>query len=103
MCVCVCARAIDKECHRICVCGYIIYIEGAITRREWRYHRLEVSIESKRGMMCVCVCARARSIKSAIEFVCAHIKDIVASLLERERGQVQFCAGEGHSRTFNAN
>ena len=24
----------------------------------------------------VCVCARARSIKSAIEFVCAHIKDI---------------------------
>ena len=43
-------------------------------RREWRYHRLEVSIESKRGMMCVCV--RARSIKSAIEFVCAHVKDI---------------------------
>ncbi len=26
--------------------------------------------------MCVCVCARARSIKSAIEFVCAHVKDI---------------------------
>ena len=37
---------------------------------------LEVSIESKRGMMCVCVCARARSIKSGIEFVCAHVKDI---------------------------
>ena len=35
---------------------------------------LVVSIESKRGMMCVCV--RARSIKSAIEFVCAHVKDI---------------------------
>ena len=35
---------------------------------------LEVSIESKRGMMCVCV--RSRSIKSAIEFVCAHVKDI---------------------------
>ena len=33
-----------------------------------------MSIESKRGMMCVCV--RARSIKSAIEFVCAHVKDI---------------------------
>ena len=31
-------------------------------------------IESKRGVMCVC--ARARSIKSAIEFVCAHVKDI---------------------------
>ena len=45
-------------------------------RREWRYHRLEVSIESKRGMMCVCVCARARSIKSSIEFVGAHVKDI---------------------------
>ena len=43
-------------------------------RREWRYHRLEVSIESKRGMMCVCV--RARSKKSATEFVCAHVKDI---------------------------
>ena len=26
--------------------------------------------------MCVCVRARARSIKSAIEFVCAHVKDI---------------------------
>ena len=25
-------------------------------------------------MMCVCVCAQ--SIKSAIEFVCAHVKDI---------------------------
>ena len=24
----------------------------------------------------MCVCARARSIKSAIEFVCAHVKDI---------------------------
>ena len=24
----------------------------------------------------MCVCVRARSIKSAIEFVCAHIKDI---------------------------
>ena len=37
-----------------------------------------MSIESKRGMMSVCVCARARarSIKSAIEFVCAHFKDI---------------------------
>ena len=45
-------------------------------RREWRYHRLEVSIESKRGMMCVCVCTRAhaRSIKSAIKFVCAYWK-----------------------------
>ena len=42
--------------------------------RSLREHRLEVSIESKRGMMCVCV--RARSIKSAIEFVCAHVKDI---------------------------
>ena len=24
----------------------------------------------------MCVCVRARSIKSAIEFVCAHVKDI---------------------------
>ena len=40
--------------------------------------------------MCVCVCARVRSIKSAIEFVCAHVKDIEAGLLERERGQVRF-------------
>ena len=30
--------------------------------------------DRERGMMCVC--AHARSIKSAIEFVCAHVKDI---------------------------
>ena len=40
----------------------------------WRYHRLEVSIESKRGMMGVC--ARIKSIKSTIKFVWAHVKDI---------------------------
>ena len=42
-----------------------------------RSHGREISIESKRGMMmCVCVRARVRLIKSAIEFVCAHVKDI---------------------------
>ena len=41
-------------------------------RREWRDHRREISIESKTGMKCVA----ALSIKSAIEFVFAHIKDI---------------------------
>ena len=40
-------------------------------RREWRGHRREISIESKTEMKCVA----ARSIKSAIEFVFAHVKD----------------------------
>ena len=50
--------------------GYIIY-SGSDPREEWRDHRLEISIESKIGMKCVA----ARSIKSAIEFVFAHVKD----------------------------
>ena len=37
-----------------------------------RSHGREISIELKTGMKCVA----ARSIKSAIEFVCAHVKDI---------------------------
>ena len=62
-----------KKCNICNVCEIESWIYH-IYRGGDPYHRLEVSIESKRGMMCVC--ARARSIKSAIEFVCAHVKDI---------------------------
>ena len=57
-------------------------------RREWSYHRLEVSIESKRGMMCVC--ARAIDKECHRICVCPRQRYRVAGLLERERGQVQF-------------
>ena len=61
-------------------------------RREWRYHRLEVSIESKRGMMCVCVCVRARTIDKECHriCVCPRQRYRVVGLLEREMGHVQF-------------
>ena len=49
----------------------ISYIEERSSRRVWRDHRCEILIESKTGMKCV----GAWSIKSAIEFVFAHIKD----------------------------
>ena len=50
-------------------------------------HGREISIELKTGMKCVV----ARSIKSAIEFVFAHVKDTgAAGLLEFERAEVQF-------------
>ena len=57
-------------------------------RREWRYHRLEVSIESKRGMMCVC----ARAIDKECHQICVCPRQIyrVAGLVEREMGHVQF-------------
>ena len=34
MCVCVCARAIDKECHRICVCPRQRYRVAGLLERE---------------------------------------------------------------------
>ena len=52
-------------------------------RREWRDHRYEISIESKIGMKCVV----ARSIKSAIEFVFAHVKDTGRLAYWNLRGQ----------------
>ena len=38
----------------------------------------------------MCVCVRARSIKSAIEFVCAHVKDIEWLAYWNVRGHVHF-------------
>ena len=52
-------------------------------RREWRDHRYEISIDSKTGMKCVA----AGSIKSAIEFVFAHVKDIGRLAYWNLRGQ----------------
>ena len=50
-----------------------------------RSHGREISIELKTGMKCVA----ARSIKSAIEFVFAHVKRYrAAGLLEFERAEV---------------
>ena len=52
-------------------------------RREWRDHWREISIESKIGMKCVA----ARLIKSAIEFVFAHVKDTGRLAYWNLRGQ----------------
>ena len=48
-----------------------------------RSHGREISIELKTGMKCVA----ARSIKSAIEFVFAHVKDIGRLAYWNLRGQ----------------
>jgi len=52
-------------------------------KRERRDHRREISIESKTGMKCV----GARLIKSAIEFVFAHVKDTGRLAYWNLRGQ----------------
>ena len=55
-------------------------------------HGCEISIELKTGMKCVA----ARSIKSAIEFVFAHVKDIGRLAYWNLRGQR--CVGGGGGR-----